>query len=149
MRIGSAANALDRWLPSMGGLSVRIFASFLAVLLLLPVVIVVANLRDLNQTYERAARSLGARPLATFRTIIAPLVMPAFIVAAFFAFLTSFDDVVYVLFLGIGKLTTLPMRMWDGIKQDISPTISAVATMQMLVAATVIIIGAVLRRPKT
>jgi putative spermidine/putrescine transport system permease protein len=272
MRIGSAANALDRWLPSMGGLSVRIFASFLAVLLLLPVVIVaylsfssspyfvfpvpgyslrnyeayfndalwiratlasirvalmatamgtmlgamlafglsrgkirgrgamvglvlspiilptvvvavatyfvlvklrlqgtefglalghavhaipyvvvivVANLRDLNQTYERAARSLGASPLATFRTIIAPLVMPAFIVAAFFAFLTSFDDVVYVLFLGIGKLTTLPMRMWDGIKQDISPTISAVATMQMLVAATVIIIGAVLRRPKT
>ena len=112
------------------------------------VVIVVANLRDLNPSFERAARSLGAGPVATFRTIIAPLVMPAFIVAAFFAFLTSFDDVVYVLFLGIGKLTTLPMRMWDGIKQDISPTISAVATLQMMFAATVIIVGAVLRRPR-
>ncbi|WP_201841781.1 ABC transporter permease subunit [Microvirga zambiensis] len=110
------------------------------------VVIVVANLRDLNPAYERAARSLGAGPLATFRTIIAPLVMPAFIVAAFFAFLTSFDDVVYVLFLGIGKVTTLPMRMWEGIKQDISPTISAVATLQMAFAAIVIIIGAVLGR---
>ncbi|WP_167771694.1 ABC transporter permease subunit [Bradyrhizobium niftali] len=113
------------------------------------VVIVIANLRDLNPTYERAARSLGAGPLATFRTIIAPLVMPSLIVAAFFAFLTSFDDVVYVLFLGIGKLTTLPMRMWEGIKQDISPTISAVATLQMMFAAIVIVLSVLLGRRKT
>ncbi|MCP3374404.1 ABC transporter permease subunit, partial [Bradyrhizobium cajani] len=106
------------------------------------VVIVVANLRDLNPTYERAARSLGAGPLASFRTIIAPLVMPALIVASFFAFLASFDDLVYVLFLGIGKITTLPMRMWEGIRQDINPTIAAVATLQMLFAGVVIIIGA-------
>lgn len=272
MTIGSAANALDRWLPSMGGQAIPALASFLAVLLLLPVVIVaylsfsdssyfvfplpgyslrnyeaylfdgswmratltsirialmaagmatalgsmlafglsrgriqgrsamvalvlspiimptvvvaiatyfllarfglqgtefglalghavhaipyvavivVANLRDLNPTYERAARSLGAGPLATFRTIIAPLVMPALIVASFFAFLTSFDDVVYVLFLGIGKVTTLPMRMWEGIRQDINPTIAAVATLQMLFAGTVIITSALLRRKKT
>ncbi|BAL13163.1 MULTISPECIES: ABC transporter permease [Bradyrhizobium] len=108
------------------------------------VVIVVANLRDLNPTYERAARSLGAGPLVTFRTIIVPLVMPALIVAVFFAFLTSFDDVVYVLFLGIGRITTLPMRMWEGIRQDINPTIAAVATLQMVFAATVIITSAVL-----
>lgn len=112
------------------------------------VVIVIANLRDLNPVYERAARSLGAGPLVTFRTIIVPIVMPAFIVAAFFAFLSSFDDVVYVLFLGIGKLTTLPMRMWEGIKQDISPTISAVATLQMLLAAIAIIVSTVLKRQK-
>lgn len=112
------------------------------------VVIVVANLRDLNPIYERAARSLGAGPLATFRTIIAPLVMPALIVAGFFAFLTSFDDVVYVLFLGIGRISTLPMRMWEGIKQDINPTISAVATLQMAFAAIVILLGATLRRRK-
>ncbi|MBT1516460.1 ABC transporter permease subunit [Bradyrhizobium sp. SRL28] len=112
------------------------------------VVIVVANLRDLNPTYERAARSLGADPLATFRTIVAPLIMPAFIVAAFFAFLTSFDDVVYVLFLGIGRITTLPMRMWDGINQDINPTIAAVATMQMVFAALVIVLGTMLGRRK-
>lgn len=112
------------------------------------VVIVVANLRDLNPIYERAARSLGAGPLATFRTIIAPLILPAFIVASFFAFLTSFDDVVYVLFLGIGRLTTLPMRMWEGIQQDINPTIAAVATLQMVFAAVVIVVGALLRRKK-
>lgn len=112
------------------------------------VVIVIANLRDLNTAYERAARSLGAGPLAVFRTITAPLIMPALVVAAFFAFLASFDDVVYVLFLGIGKVTTLPMRMWEGIKQDISPTISAVATLQMLFAGTIIIAGAVLNRQK-
>lgn len=112
------------------------------------VVIVIANVRDLNPTYERAARSLGAGPLVTFRTIVAPLVMPALIVAAFFAFLTSFDDVVYVLFLGIGRLTTLPMRMWDGINQDLNPTIAAVATLQMAFAAIVILIGTVLGRRK-
>ncbi|MFK4380859.1 ABC transporter permease subunit [Bradyrhizobium sp. USDA 223] len=112
------------------------------------VVVVVANLRDINPSYERAARSLGAGPWTTFRTIVAPIVMPAFVVAGFFAFLASFDDVVYVLFLGIGKLVTLPMRMWDGIKQDISPTISAVATLQMVFAAVVIIAGALLGRRK-
>ncbi|WP_354258968.1 ABC transporter permease subunit [Bradyrhizobium sp. F1.13.3] len=112
------------------------------------VVIVVANLRDLNPTYERAARSLGANPLATFRTIVAPLVMPALIVAAFFAFLTSFDDVVYVLFLGIGRITTLPMRMWDGINQDINPTIAAVATLQMAFAALVIVAGTLVGQQK-
>lgn len=112
------------------------------------VVIVVANLRDLNLTYERAARSLGAGPLATFRTIVAPLVMSALVVAAFFAFLTSFDDVVYVLFLGIGKITTLPIRMWEGIKQDISPTIAAVATLQMVLAAIIIVVSALLGRQK-
>jgi putative spermidine/putrescine transport system permease protein len=113
------------------------------------VVIVVANLRDLNAIYERAARSLGAGPLATFRTIVAPLILPALIVAAFFAFLTSFDDVVYVLFLGIGRVSTLPMRMWEGIRQDISPTISAVATLQMVFAAAVIVVSAVLGRRKS
>lgn len=113
------------------------------------VVIVVANLRDLNPSYERAARSLGAGSMATFRTIVVPLVMPALIVASFFAFLASFDDVVYVLFVGIGKITTLPMRMWEGIRQDISPTIAAVATLQMLIATIVILAGTLLRRQKS
>ncbi|UCI31968.1 ABC transporter permease subunit [Mesorhizobium sp. B4-1-4] len=112
------------------------------------VLVVVANLRDLNPAYERAARSLGAGPVATLWTITAPLLMPAVMVAVFFAFLTSFDDVVYVLFLGIGKVTTLPMRMWDGIKQDINPTISAVATLQMVFAATIVIVSALVRRSK-
>lgn len=112
------------------------------------VVIVVATLRDLNPAYERAARSLGAGPLATFRTIVVPLIGPALIVASFFAFLTSFDDVVYVLFIGIGRITTLPMRMWEGMKQDINPVIAAVATLQMLFAAAVIVLGVVLGHGK-
>ncbi|MBZ9603042.1 ABC transporter permease subunit [Phyllobacterium chamaecytisi] len=112
------------------------------------VVIVVANVRNLNPAYERAARSLGAGPWATFRTIIAPLVMPALVVASFFAFLSSFDDVVYVLFLGIGRITTLPMRMWEGIRQDISPTIAAVATLQMTLALIIVVVGELLRRKK-
>ncbi|MGY4335082.1 putative spermidine/putrescine transport system permease protein [Bradyrhizobium sp. LB7.2] len=110
------------------------------------VVLIVANLRDLNPAYERAARSLGAGPAATFRTIIVPLITPAFIVAAFFAFLHSFDDVVYVLFLGIGVITTLPMLMWQSISQGVDPTISAVATLQVLLAAIVILVSALLRR---
>ncbi|MGY3591811.1 putative spermidine/putrescine transport system permease protein [Bradyrhizobium sp. USDA 4341] len=110
------------------------------------VVIIAANLRDMNPAYERASRSLGAGPVATFRTIIIPLVMPAFIVAAFFAFLHSFDDVVYVLFLGIGVINTLPMRMWQSITQGADPTISAVATLQVALAATVILVSVLLRR---
>ncbi|MGY8639266.1 ABC transporter permease subunit [Bradyrhizobium sp. 14AA] len=110
------------------------------------VVLLAANLRDLNPAYERAARSLGAGHAATFRTVVVPLLMPALIAAAFFAFLHSFDDVVYVLFLGIGVITTLPILMWQSITQGIEPTILAVATLQVLLAATVIVASALLRR---
>ncbi|WP_368508644.1 ABC transporter permease subunit [Bradyrhizobium lupini] len=109
------------------------------------VVIVAANLRDLNPAYERAARSLGAGPVATIRTIVAPLIMPSLVVAAFFAFLNSFDDVVYVLFLGIGRISTLPMLMWQSIRQSVNPTISAVATLQVALAAIVIAANALSR----
>ncbi|MCR8548155.1 ABC transporter permease subunit [Salipiger sp. P9] len=108
------------------------------------VVIVLTSLQSLNPSLEKAGLSLGANPVAAFRTITFPLIRPTLIVAGFFAFLNSFDDVVYALFLGAGKLNTLPMRMWEGIKQDVSPTISAVATLQMLLAALAITLGSLM-----
>jgi putative spermidine/putrescine transport system permease protein len=110
------------------------------------VLVVSANLQGVDLELERAARSLGASAFATFRTITGPLIRPALIVASFFAFLTSFDDIIFVLFLGLGRVNTLPMRMWEGVKQDVNPTISAVASLEMLLAVAIVAVSTMLTR---
>ena len=77
----------------------------------------------------RAAASLGAGPLRTFRRVVLPLIAPGVISGALFAFATSFDEVVTVLFMGGLEQRTVPRQMWTGIREQISPAILAVATL--------------------
>ena len=97
------------------------------------VVIVMASLKRVNFGPERAARSLGAGPIRAFMASTFPAIRPAIISAALFAFLTSFDDVVMVLFIG-GSNSTLPKRMWDGVQLEIDPTIAAVSSLLVTVS---------------
>jgi len=61
--------------------------------------------------------------------VIVPLILPGVISGALFAFITSFDEVVVVLFLAGFEQRTIPRQMWAGIREQISPTILAVATL--------------------
>ena len=63
-----------------------------------------------------------------FFRVIAPLIAPGIISGALFAFITSFDEVVVVLFVGSHEQRTIPWQMFSGIRENISPTILAVAT---------------------
>ena len=51
-----------------------------------------------------------------------PLILPGIISGALFAFITSFDEVVIVMFMASDQLT-IPKQMWAGIRQEISPVI--------------------------
>jgi putative spermidine/putrescine transport system permease protein len=106
------------------------------VVIALPLVIVVVMgaLQSVDEGPERAARSLGARPLTAFLRITLPLIRPGVMTAAFFAFLASFDDVVMALFLSGTSATTLPKRMWEGIRFEIDPTIAAVSVLMILIS---------------
>ncbi len=57
---------------------------------------------------------------------------------ALFAFITSFDEVVAVLFLAGTEQRTVPRQMWAGIREQTSPTILAVAT--LLIALSVVLL---------
>lgn len=103
------------------------------------VITVTATLAGFNQTLMHAATNLGADPWTAFRRIQLPLISPGVITGALFAFAASFDEVVIVLFMAGLEQRTVPRQMWSGIREEISPTILAAATLLVLFAILVLI----------
>ncbi len=93
------------------------------------IITVTATLQGFNQNLVRAAASLGAPPLTAFFRITLPLIAPGVISGALFAFATSFDEVVVTLFLAGPEQATIPRQMFSGIRENLSPTIAAAATL--------------------
>jgi len=110
------------------------------------VITVTATLIGFDQTLVRAAGSLGAPPTTVFFRIILPLILPGVISGALFAFITSFDEVVIVLFVAGFEQRTVPVQMWSGIREQISPTILAVATILVTISVLLLTTLELLRR---
>lgn len=110
------------------------------------VITMTATLSGFDHNLIRAASSLGANPLTTFFRVTLPLVAPGMISGALFAFAASFDEVVTVLFLGGPEQRTIPLQMWSGIREQISPTILAVATLLIGFSTLLLLTVEMLRR---
>ncbi len=110
------------------------------------VITVTATLIGFDESLIRASANLGANPLTTFRKVILPLILPGVISGALFAFVTSFDEIVVVLFLSGFEQRTIPRQMWAGIREQISPTILAVATVLIAVSIVLLTTVELLRR---
>lgn len=102
-------------------------------------IIMTAALRSQDVQYERAAINLGAGRITALRLVVFPMVKPAVISSSLFAFLISFDELMIALFLSSPTMSTLPKKLWDGIRLEITPTLAAVST--ILIVVSVIIIG--------
>jgi putative spermidine/putrescine transport system permease protein len=111
------------------------------------VITVLATLSAFDRTLLRAAESLGASQLTTFRRVMLPLILPGVASGAVFAFAASFDEVVVVLLMAGPAQRTLPRQMFAGINDNISLTIAAAATMLIAISLTLMIaVGALQRR---
>lgn len=110
------------------------------------VITVTATLSGFDHTLVRAAYSLGASPLYAFRHVTFPLIRPGMISGGLFAFGTSFDEVVVALFITGVEQRTVPRQMWSGIREQISPTILAVASMLILMSVLLLVTLEMLRR---
>ncbi|NMG37932.1 ABC transporter permease subunit [Chelativorans sp. ZYF759] len=110
------------------------------------IITVTATLVGFDHSLTRAAASLGADPTTTFRRVTFPLIMPGVISGALFAFITSFDEVVIVLFVAGVEQRTIPREMWSGIREQISPTILAVATILVMISIALLTTIELLRR---
>jgi putative spermidine/putrescine transport system permease protein len=110
------------------------------------VITVTATLSGYDQTLTRAALSLGAPPHVAFFKVTMPIILPGIVSGGLFAFVTSFDEVVVVLFMAGFEERTIPRQMWAGIREQISPTILAVATALVLVSIALLTAVEVLRR---
>ena len=109
-------------------------------------VVVSAALQRLDPALGQAASVMGAGQVDVLRRITLPLIAPAIGVAALFAFLASFDELIVALFLAGTRTTTLPKRMWDSIREEIDPTTAAVATLLIGLSILVLLLIEVLRR---
>lgn len=103
------------------------------------IITVTATLQGYNQNLSRAAASLGASPVLTFFRVTLPLIAPGMISGALFAFATSFDEVVVTLYLAGPEQATLPRVMFSGIRENISPTIAAAATLLILTSVLMLL----------
>jgi putative spermidine/putrescine transport system permease protein len=105
------------------------------------VLVVHASLQGFDGSLLRAASSLGAPPVTVLRKVLLPLITPGMFAAAIFAFTTSFDEIVVAMLLAGVEEKTLPLKMFDGVREHISPAITAAAT--LLVVTSVILLGTV------
>ncbi len=110
------------------------------------VITVTATLTGFDHSVTRAAASLGSNPVNTFMKVTLPLILPGVISGALFAFVTSFDEVVVVMFLAGLENTTIPIQMWVGLREQLSPTILAVATCLIIMSTLILVTAELLRR---
>ncbi len=108
-----------------------------------------AGFARLDRSVEEAALILGATPLETFRLVTIPLVRPALMASAFFAFIMSFDELAVALFLSGPGMTTLPMLIYSDIQFNLNPAVAAVSTIIILGTFLIGLLGiGLLRRSK-
>ncbi|MEB8388852.1 ABC transporter permease [Rhodobacteraceae bacterium KMM 6894] len=110
------------------------------------IITVTATLVGFDRSLTRAAANMGANPVTTFFRVQMPLILPGVISGGLFAFITSFDEVVVVLFVGSASQKTLPWQMFTGLREQISPTILAVATILVGISILLLTTLELLRR---
>ena len=143
---------IGNWLEGTLGLP-KTFVGYVKVVLAhavlgIPFVIitVTATLVGFDRSLTRAAANMGADPVTTFFRVQMPLILPGVISGGLFAFITSFDEVVVVLFVGSASQKTLPWQMFTGLREQISPTILAVATILVVISICLLTTVELLRR---
>lgn len=110
------------------------------------IITVTATLVGFDRSLTRAAANMGAGPVTTFFRVQMPLILPGVISGGLFAFITSFDEVVVVLFVGSAGQKTLPWQMYLGLREQLSPTILAVATILVVISICLLTTVELLRR---
>lgn len=102
--------------------------------------LVIASLQSLDRSAEEAAANLGAGPFVVFRRITLPMMRPGIVAAAMFSFIQSFENLdLTMLLVGPGR-TTLPVAMLNYLEFRMDPTLAAVATVQILMVGTLMLV---------
>jgi len=110
--------------------------------------IVRARIASLGRDIVEASADLYAPPLATFRQIVLPQIMPSILAGFLLAFTFSFDDFIIAFFVA-GPKTTLPMYVFASIRRGVTPEINAVATSVLVASLFLILTARFLLRDKT
>lgn len=94
--------------------------------------LILAASLGLDRDAERAAQSLGASRLTTFRRIVLPLILPGVTGGWLLSFIQSFDELTMTVFIATPGTTTLPVAMYNQMAQSIDPIVAAESTLIIL-----------------
>ncbi|GAA1799483.1 ABC transporter permease [Planosporangium flavigriseum] len=111
------------------------------------VVIILSTAMDqIRPELELAAMTMGASRGRAWLGVTLRLLTPAVAGAAIFAFVSSFDEAVFITFLGGPGLVTLPKLIFDSVQFGVDPAITAVATVLMIVTSALLFFATRLRK---
>jgi putative spermidine/putrescine transport system permease protein len=130
----------------IAGSVVGLVAAHTALAMPFVIVNVATSLRTMDRNLEMAAANLGATPARSFVRITLPIIFPGVLAGAIFSFITSWDEVVVAIFLTSARYRTLPVRMWEQVRQVVDPTVAAVATTLLVVTTALLVLLLVVRR---
>ncbi|MBN8940191.1 MAG: ABC transporter permease [Rhizobiales bacterium] len=130
------------WLDTLMGVVV----AHTVVCIPLVLITVSTSLSGFDRRLEQAARSLGAPPFTVLRRIVVPNIAPGILSGAAFSFVTSWDEVVAVLFLTSRKVVTLPIVIWNSLTERVDPAVAAVSAVMILATLAAVAIRLVLRK---
>lgn len=107
------------------------------VLLALPVaaILLATGLAKISPDLDRVAMTLGASWFQATVTITGRLLLPSMAAAFIVAFLTSFDEAVFVSFLGGVGISTLPKEIFESVRFGLDPAITAIGAMLIVLNA--------------
>ncbi|WP_240691968.1 ABC transporter permease subunit [Arthrobacter sp. CAU 1506] len=114
----------------------------------LPMVVIVlsTSLDQIRPDLELSAMTMGANRLKAWTSITLRLLVPAIAAAMLFGFISSFDEAVFITFLGGVGLVTLPKYIFDSVQYGVDPAITAMATILMITTAGIMLLGSALRK---
>jgi spermidine/putrescine transport system permease protein len=104
--------------------------------------VVRARLAGMDESLVEAARDCGATPLAAFRYITLPLILPGVIAGSLMAFTLSIDDFVITFFTAGAAASTLPLQIYSMVKIAVTPEVNAISTLLLLLTLLLITVAA-------
>jgi len=99
----------------------------------LVIVIVRARIAGMDRSLIEASMDLYADPIATFRQVTLPQLMPAIVAGFLLSFTFSLDDYVVASFVA-GPTVTLPIYIFASVRRGVTPEINAIGTVVLSVS---------------
>jgi putative spermidine/putrescine transport system permease protein len=124
----------------IGGTFVGLVLSHIVIVMPFALRLVLAASTGIDRTVEHAAISLGAGPITVFRRVTLPLILPGVVSGWVLAFITSFDEVTMTVFIASPSTTTLPVRMFLYIQDNIDPLVTSISAALIFVTVIVMVI---------
>jgi putative spermidine/putrescine transport system permease protein len=124
----------------IGGTFAGLVLSHIVIVMPFALRLVLAASTGMDRAIEHAAISLGASPFTLFRRVTLPLILPGVVSGWVLAFITSFDEVTMTVFIASPSTTTLPVRMFLYIQDNIDPLVTSVSAALIFLTAIVMII---------